>query len=149
VSVVALPARIAAPWRLRRRRALLVLWPAFAGSLVLALVLGSVELQAQAMLSSFGRALAGLHDDTLAGIVLGLRLPRALVAAAVGGMLALSGALLQSLLRNPLADPYVLGVSGGASCAATAAIALGLGATAIALSSATGALLALGESEQD
>ena len=143
MSVVALPSRVAAAWRLRRRRALLVLWPALALSLLLALVLGSVELQAQAMAFSIARAFSGLHDDTLAGIVLGLRLPRALVAAAVGGMLALSGALLQSLLRNPLADPYVLGVSGGASCAATSAIALGLGATAIALSSAAGALVAL------
>jgi iron complex transport system permease protein len=62
---------------------------------------------------------------------------------AVGGLLALSGALLQSLLRNPLADPYVLGVSGGASCAAILAIAAGAGAAAIAVSAAGGALVAL------
>ena len=50
-----------------------------------------------------------------------LRVPRALSAFAVGGSLALSGALMQLLLRNPLADPYVLGVSGGAAAGALAA----------------------------
>ena len=53
-------------------------------------------------------------------IVWQLRLPRALSAFAVGGLLALAGALLQLLLRNPLADPYVLGVSGGAATGAMA-----------------------------
>ncbi|CAN5444229.1 iron ABC transporter permease [soil metagenome] len=58
-------------------------------------------------------------DGTLArDIVWGLRLPRTLSAASVGALLALSGALLQVLLRNPIADPYVLGVSGGASVGA-------------------------------
>jgi iron complex transport system permease protein len=56
-----------------------------------------------------------------------LRLPRALSAFAVGGLLALSGALLQVLLRNPLADPYVLGVSGGAAVAALLSMLGGLG----------------------
>jgi len=52
--------------------------------------------------------------DSVAGeIVLRLRLPRALAAFSVGGLLALAGALMQVLLRNPLADPYVLGLSGG------------------------------------
>jgi iron complex transport system permease protein len=58
-----------------------------------------------------------------------LRLPRALSAFAVGGLLALAGVLMQVLLRNPLADPYVLGVSGGAACAVMAALLLGLSAT--------------------
>jgi iron complex transport system permease protein len=53
-----------------------------------------------------------------ADIVLGLRLPRALAAFACGGLLALAGALMQVLLRNPLADPYVLGISGGAAVGA-------------------------------
>lgn len=55
-----------------------------------------------------------------------LRLPRALLAVIVGAGLAASGATLQGLLRNPLADPFVLGVSGGAALGATLAIALGL-----------------------
>ena len=55
-----------------------------------------------------------------------LRLPRALSAFAVGGLLALAGALMQVLLRNPLGDPYVLGVSGGASAAVLGAMLLAL-----------------------
>ena len=55
-----------------------------------------------------------------------LRLPRALTAFAVGALLGLAGALMQVLLRNPLGDPYVLGVSGGAACAVLLAMLLGL-----------------------
>lgn len=73
-------------------------------------------------------ALAG-HGDTLADtLVLQLRLPRVVLAFATGGLLALAGTLMQVLLRNPLADPYILGVSGGAAVGALAAIMLGLGA---------------------
>jgi len=75
-------------------------------------------------------------------VVLELRLPRALSAFAVGGLLALSGAILQDLLRNPLADPYVLGVSGGASVAALVAIMLGLPAAGVDGLAALGALAA-------
>lgn len=59
-----------------------------------------------------------------------LRLPRVVLAALVGCALAASGAMLQSLLRNPLADPFVLGVSGGAALGATVALAFGLSALA-------------------
>lgn len=59
-----------------------------------------------------------------------LRLPRVVLAALVGCALASSGAMLQSLLRNPLADPFVLGVSGGAALGATVALAFGLSAFA-------------------
>ena len=62
------------------------------------------------------------------------RLSRALVAAFCGAGLALSGAILQSLLRNPLAEPYVLGISAGASTGAVAVVILGLGAGALSLS---------------
>ncbi|HZI13298.1 MAG TPA: iron chelate uptake ABC transporter family permease subunit, partial [Myxococcus sp.] len=55
-----------------------------------------------------------------------LRLPRALLGAIVGAGLAASGTTLQGLMRNPLADPFVLGVSGGAALGATVALALGL-----------------------
>jgi len=110
---------------------------------VLALRFGSVGVGtaelAQALLDRF----LGREDASMAATLLSLRLPRALTAMAVGGLLALSGALLQALLRNPLADPYVLGVSGGASCAAMLAIAAGAGAIAIALAAAGGALVAL------
>lgn len=62
------------------------------------------------------------------------RLSRALVAAFCGAGLALSGAIMQSLLRNPLAEPYVLGVSAGASTGAVAIVILGVGAGAVSLS---------------
>ncbi len=60
-----------------------------------------------------------------------VRPPRVALAALAGGGLALVGAVFQALLRNPLAEPYVLGVSGGAALGATTAIALGLGASTI------------------
>lgn len=61
-------------------------------------------------------------------IILGIRLPRAILAGLVGAGLAVAGALLQALLRNPLADPYILGISGGAALGGVLALALGLGA---------------------
>ncbi len=83
-------------------------------------------------------------NDSLAGeIVIKLRLPRALAAFATGGLLALAGALMQILLRNPLADPYVLGLSGGAAVGALGAMLAGLGALAINLGAAGGALAAI------
>ena len=82
--------------------------------------------------------------DSLAGeIVLRLRLPRALAAFAVGGLLALAGALMQVLLRNPLADPYVLGLSGGAAVGALGAMLAGMGALAVDLGAPAGALAAI------
>ncbi|HEX7800102.1 MAG TPA: iron chelate uptake ABC transporter family permease subunit, partial [Asticcacaulis sp.] len=62
-----------------------------------------------------------------AEIVWGIRLPRNLAAAGVGAMLGMSGALMQGLLRNPLAEPGLLGVSAGAGLGAAVAIVLGLG----------------------
>src|SRR5450756_1197631 len=75
------------------------------------------------------RALAGRGDRETVSIVRDLRLPRALLAVLVGGALALSGAALQALLGNPLADPYLLGVSGGAACGTLVGSLLGLGAS--------------------
>ena len=68
------------------------------------------------------------------GIVWNYRLTRALVAGACGAGLATCGVILQSLLRNPLADPYLLGISAGASTGAVLVALLGLGAGAITLS---------------
>lgn len=82
-----------------------------------------------------------------AGMLLELRLPRALSAFAVGALLALAGALMQLLLRNPLADPYVLGVSGGAATGALGLLLLAPAAWsgwAMHLGALLGALLATG-----
>lgn len=75
---------------------------------------------------SVARALEGPGLDRT--ILVQLRLPRVALAALSGGGLAIVGAAFQALLRNPLAEPYVLGVSGGAALGAALAIALGLGA---------------------
>ncbi len=67
-------------------------------------------------------------DDTTAGIVLELRLPRLLLAALVGALLSIAGVALQSILGNPLADPYTIGVSSGAAVGAGLALLLGIAA---------------------
>jgi iron complex transport system permease protein len=90
-------------------------------SLLLALISGS----AQADLASLWQSLAGTGDPMLREVVLQLRLPRALAAFGTGASLALAGAMMQILLRNPLADPYILGTSGGAATAALIAMLLG------------------------
>ena len=76
-------------------------------------------------------------------IVLELRLPRVVSGFVVGGMLALAGALMQVLLRNPLAEPYILGVSGGASVFALVAISLGLAGAWLTAGACFGALLTM------
>lgn len=93
----------------------------------------------------------GLVDDAGVtriqdGIVWELRLPRALLAAVCGAGLALCGAIMQSLLRNPLADPFVLGISSGASTGAVLVMVLGVGSGAVSLSMGAfaGALVAFG-----
>jgi iron complex transport system permease protein len=75
-------------------------------------------------------------------LVLELRLPRTLSAFATGGLLAVAGALMQVLLRNPLADPYILGLSGGAAVGALLAMLAGLGGLIVSGSAFAGALLA-------
>jgi iron complex transport system permease protein len=83
---------------------------------------------------------AGYRVDLIdEGIVWNYRLTRAIVAAACGAGLAISGVVLQSLLRNPLADPYLLGISAGASTGAVLVAVIGLGAGAVSLS--TGAFV--------
>ncbi|MFH1604970.1 MAG: iron ABC transporter permease, partial [Pseudomonadota bacterium] len=106
---------------------------------VLALAIGSIELAPLELL----RSIASPADSVASEIVMRLRLPRALAAFAVGGLLALAGALMQVLLRNPLADPYVLGLSGGAAVGALGAMLAGLGTFAVNCGATGGALLAI------
>lgn len=125
-----------------RRRALLIL-AALAVlalvSLALALVVGSINIP----LRDVAGALFGDGDAIAGEVVRSLRLPRALSGFACGGLLALAGALLQVLLRNPLADPYVLGISGGAGVGALLAILLGGGIVVVNGSAFVGALAAM------
>jgi iron complex transport system permease protein len=126
-----------------RRRALLIL-AALAGlsqlSIVLALMVGSIAIGPLDVLATLLDGNGGVAGE----VVRSLRLPRALTGFACGGLLALAGALLQVLLRNPLADPYVLGISGGAGIGALLAIVLGLGVAGVnglAFAGALGAML--------
>ncbi|MBK7326604.1 MAG: iron ABC transporter permease [Propionivibrio sp.] len=113
-----------------RHRALLIL-VALSGlallSIALALMVGSIRVSPGEVWTSLVNAGGGIAGD----VVRSLRLPRALAGFACGGLLALAGALLQVLLRNPLADPYILGISGGAGVGAMLAILFGLSAAGI------------------
>ncbi|GGY05331.1 FecCD family ABC transporter permease [Paludibacterium paludis] len=86
---------------------------------------------------------SGPEADLARDVVIELRLPRTLAALAVGGLLALAGNLQQILLRNPLADPYVLGTSGGACVGALLAIFAGAGTALINLSAGAGAMASI------
>ncbi len=92
-------------------------------------------------------ALTGAASPVARDIVLRVRLPRVLLAAGVGASLATAGAAFQALLRNPLADPFILGVSGGAALGAILVIALGgalgLGASAAPPAAFVGAIAAV------
>ena len=92
-------------------------------SLVFAGMTGSIALPASELLSALGEVAQG-KPATMTATLLDLRLSRALIAFVTGGALALAGVMMQALLRNPLAEPYVLGISGGAAVGALAAILL-------------------------
>jgi iron complex transport system permease protein len=109
------------------------------GSLFFGLLFGSVNIPAY----KIARILLFPENDVTAQIVWQLRLPRVLASFACGGLLALAGTLLQVLLRNPLADPYILGVSGGAAVGALTAMLLGWGLVLTNLISLVGALTAI------
>ncbi|CAN7471282.1 iron ABC transporter permease [Trinickia sp. LjRoot230] len=109
---------------------------------VAALTLGSVEISPTRALLALVHARAG-STDPLDEIVRTLRLPRALAGFACGGLLALAGALLQVLLRNPLAEPYVLGVSGGAAVFAVLAMLGGAAWWLVDAASFAGALISI------
>lgn len=118
-------------------RPLAVLGLAALAAVAVAVMMGSVPLAAAELLA----VLAGEGEPLHRTLVLDLRLPRALSAFATGGLLAVAGALMQILLRNPLADPYVLGISGGAAVGALLAMLAGLGGFLVSGSAFAGALL--------
>jgi len=106
---------------------------------IFSLSIGSVDISAKQLLHALW-----VQDDSLASsVVLDLRLPRTVVGFMVGAMLALAGALMQVLLRNPLAEPYVLGVSGGASAAVLIAMLSGLSGFWISGSAFMGAMISM------
>ncbi|WP_420836203.1 FecCD family ABC transporter permease [Brachybacterium avium] len=121
--------------RARARRSdllLTVLGGALALTLLLCVGIGPVPLSPaltlQVIAHHLGLPVAMPADPAAEAIIWSVRVPRVLMGAAVGACLAISGAALQAMVRNLLADPYILGVSGGASTGAAAAILFGVGA---------------------
>jgi iron complex transport system permease protein len=135
VSGPATPARLAA--------VVAALGALLAAALGLGLAVGPSGLEP----GRVAEALTGSGAGVAADIVLRVRLPRVVLAALVGASLATAGTLFQALLRNPLADPYVLGVSGGAALGGIAVLAaggaLGLGYAAVPPASFAGAVATL------
>ena len=111
---------------------------AFASGLI-ALSFGSVNTPWQTV----WQVLIGQEQGLAYDLVMRLRLPRAMNAFTTGAMLALAGALMQVLLRNPLADPYVLGISGGAAAATLGAILLGISGVWLNGAAFAGALISM------
>lgn len=109
---------------------------ATAAVFVLSLATGSVALD----LTQLWAGVRG-GDSMAHALIMELRLPRALTAFAAGGLLAICGVLMQVLLRNPLADPFVMGVSGGAAVAALSAMLIGFTGLFVDISAAIGALI--------
>jgi len=107
-------------------------------SFALAISMGSTALSLNEIVSSFTGTQGLPHT-----LIFELRLPRAFLAFICGGMLALAGLLMQALLRNPLADPYILGISGGAATGALLAILFGMGTLFIQTAAFAGALLSI------
>ncbi|WP_019886699.1 FecCD family ABC transporter permease [Streptomyces purpureus] len=132
---------------LRYTLVLTVLALALAGAALAGLALGQVRIPAAQVLDIVtGRA----EPSPFRTIVLDVRLPRVLLGAVVGAGLAVVGTVLQALVRNPLADPYLLGISSGASAGVVVVIVFGLGsglglATSLTMPAGAfaGALLAL------
>lgn len=108
-------------------------------AVLLAVVIGTLDVG----LADAGRALAGRGDETTRFVVRDLRLPRAILALLLGAALGMSGAALQGVLRNPLAEPYLLGVSGGAAVGAVLAIMGGLAIALVPVAAFAGAILAV------
>ena len=108
------------------------------GAMTLSVSVGSSALSLVDVLAT----LSGQGSELQRTLIFELRLPRTLSAFATGGLLAVAGALMQVLLRNPLADPYVLGLSGGAAVGALFAMLAGLGGLLVSGSAFAGAFLA-------
>ena len=116
-----------------------VLVIALAVAVLVALSVGTMGFSAPTV----WRALLGEGDLTAVSVVRTLRLPRTLLAVLVGAGLGVSGAALQGALRNTLAEPYLLGVSGGAAAGAVLAVGMGLSFTLLPQASLAGAVMAV------
>nr|WP_274522579.1 iron ABC transporter permease [Halorhodospira halochloris] len=105
-------------------------------AIIVAVAIGSVPISP----AQLWAVMIGEGEPLHRTLIFELRAPRVLAAFAVGGLLAVAGALMQVLLRNPLADPYVLGLSGGAAVGALTAMLAGLGMAMVSGGAFIGAL---------
>jgi iron complex transport system permease protein len=115
------PTRVGIRW-------VVIVLGAVAVSALLGILVGAVELSFGAVIAELADRIPGVDvssglSDQEAAILWELRVPRVVLAGLVGGMLAMAGAAFQGVFRNPLADPYLLGVAAGAGLGATLAIA--------------------------
>jgi ABC-type Fe3+-siderophore transport system, permease component len=106
----------------RRRLTLVGLAVTLVAVVVAGVAFGAVPVSVADILGAIQRALGGAERSAADALIVDLRLPRVLLAALVGASLALAGVLYQALFKNPLADPYILGVSSGAGLGATLAL---------------------------
>ncbi len=140
--------------RWRGLRALALTTAALLSAALLAVVIGSVSIPPGAVLALLGERLAGLapaatYPDTYRTILFEIRLPRVVFTAVTGAALASAGTAYQGLFRNPLADPYLVGVASGAGLGATLALVSEwpgrwLGLSAVPIGAFCGALLTVG-----
>ncbi|WP_028115348.1 FecCD family ABC transporter permease [Ferrimonas senticii] len=130
--------------RVNQTGLLIGLLPLLLLSPLLAIASGSASLELNTVVQALLNLLSG-HEPQNVGerIVIELRTPRVLMAMICGAGLALSGLVLQSVTRNPLADPYLFGISSGASLGAVVAITVGFGALALPFTAFAGALVAV------
>jgi len=118
-------------------------WVAYVLALVfaaaLAIGLGTITLSAHALWDG----IRGVGDPTVVSVIRVLRLPRVVLGMLVGAGLGMSGAALQGTMRNPLAEPYLVGVSGGAAVGAVLATVLGVGVALVPVAAFVGAIVAV------
>jgi iron complex transport system permease protein len=117
-------------------------------AMVAGVAFGAVPVAPAEAVAAIGRALRGTGGGLADVLIVQIRLPRVVLAALVGAALAGAGTLYQALFRNPLADPYILGISSGAGLGAIIALTLTVGATAsrfaaVPLAAFVGALLTM------
>ena len=107
-------------------------------AMLIAIAIGTIRVPISAIVEAFQGG-----QSTPATVVRSLRIPRVVLAALVGAGLGVSGASLQGTMRNPLAEPYLLGVSGGAAVGAVFATVLGLGFALVPVAAFVGAIIAV------
>lgn len=108
-------------------------------SIVVSLLSGSVDLS----LSQLFEELTQPQNELRGQVLREIRIPRTMAAFTTGGLLALAGVIMQVLLRNPLADPYILGISGGAAVGALSAILIGVSGWWLSNAAFAGALISV------